>query len=130
MPPTPSTILLRRRTLYLGMGICIGLGSLFDLVLHQLLVPYLPATDSVGQAQQRLREHYINELGTAELEQAALTGTTRRLDEYSELLSPTAHARLLDDAWGQFAGIGIAAGLRAGYFTVLRVFPDSPAAVG
>lgn len=129
-PPTASTILLRRRTLYLGLGLCIGLGSLVGLVLHQLLAPYLPATDSVGQAQQQLREHYVNELGTAELEQAALTGMTSRLDEYSELLSPRAYARLLDDARGQFAGIGIAVGLREGYFTVLRVFPNSPAAVG
>ena len=98
MPQTPSTILLRRSTLYLGMGLCIGLGSLVGLVLHQLLTPYLPATNSMRQAQQQPREHYFYELGTPELKQTALTGITRRLDEYSELLSPRAYACLLDDA--------------------------------
>lgn len=129
-PPASCTISVKRRTLYLGVGLCIGLGSLVGLALYQLLAPFLLATDSVGQAQQQLRERYINELSQAELEQAALTGMTSRLDEYSELLSPTAYARLLNEAQGTFAGIGLAVGLQEGFFTVLRVLPNSPAAVG
>ena len=50
------------------------------------------------------------------------------LDDYSELLNPAAYERLLTDAEGTFAGIGIEIGLRQDYVTVLRIIPQSPAA--
>jgi carboxyl-terminal processing protease len=85
-------------------------------------------TDSFERAIQQIIEHYIVEPDRDGLERAAINGMVGTLDDYSELLSPEAYQRLLTNAEGTFAGIGIEIGLRQDLFTVLRIIPQSPAA--
>jgi carboxyl-terminal processing protease len=84
--------------------------------------------DSFERAVQQIIEHYIVEPDRDGLERAAINGMVGTLDDYSELLSPEAYQRLLTNAEGTFAGIGIEIGLRQDLFTVLRIIPQSPAA--
>jgi carboxyl-terminal processing protease len=84
--------------------------------------------DSFERAVQQIIEHYIVEPDRDGLERAAINGMVGALDDYSELLSPEAYQRLLTNAEGTFAGIGIEIGLRQDLFTVLRIIPQSPAA--
>ena len=84
--------------------------------------------DSFERAVQQIIEHYIVEPDRDGLERAAINGMVGTLDDYSELLSPEAYQRLLTNAEGSFAGIGIEIGLRQDLFTVLRIIPQSPAA--
>jgi carboxyl-terminal processing protease len=84
--------------------------------------------DSFERAVQQIIEHYIVEPDRDGLERAAINGMVGTLDDYSELLSAEAYQRLLTNAEGTFAGIGIEIGLRQDLFTVLRIIPQSPAA--
>jgi carboxyl-terminal processing protease len=84
--------------------------------------------NSFERAVQQIIEHYIVEPDRDGLERAAINGMVGTLDDYSELLSPEAYQRLLTNAEGTFAGIGIEIGLRQDLFTVLRIIPQSPAA--
>ena len=86
-------------------------------------------TESIERAIQQINAHYIVEPRQEELERGAINGMVGALDDYSELLSPEAYERLLANAEGTFAGVGIEIGLQQEYFTVLRIIPESPAAM-
>lgn len=87
------------------------------------------STESIERAVQQINAHYIVEPRQEKLERGAINGMVGTLDDYSELLSPEAYERLLANAEGSFAGVGIEIGLRQDYFTVLRIIPESPAAM-
>ena len=87
------------------------------------------STESIERAVQQINAHYIVEPRQETLERGAINGMVGTLDDYSELLSPEAYERLLANAEGSFAGVGIEIGLRQDYFTVLRIIPESPAAM-
>ena len=87
------------------------------------------STESIERAVQQINAHYIVEPRQEKLERGAINGMVGTLDDYSELLSPEAYERLLANAEGSFAGVGIEIGLRQNYFTVLRIIPESPAAM-
>ena len=87
------------------------------------------STESIERAVQQINAHYIVEPRQEELERGAINGMVGALDDYSELLSPEAYERLLANAEGTFAGVGIEIGLQQEYFTVLRIIPESPAAM-
>ena len=115
---------MRTRTLLLGglLAFIAGVGA------NQQLGIRTAPIDSFERAVQQITEHYIVEPDRDELERAAINGMVGTLDDYSELLSPEAYQRLLTNAEGTFAGIGIEIGLRQDLFTVLRIIPQSPAA--
>ena len=115
---------MRTRTLLLGglLAFIAGVGA------NQQLGIRTAPIDSFERAVQQITEHYIVEPDRDELERAAIDGMVGTLDDYSELLSPEAYQRLLTNAEGTFAGIGIEIGLRQDLFTVLRIIPQSPAA--
>ena len=115
---------VRIRTLLLGCVLAFLAGAAAHQQFHSGSAPI----DSFARAAQQISQHYITELNHDELEQAAINGMVNMLDDYSELLNPAAYERLLTDAEGTFAGIGIEIGLRQDYFTVLRIIPQSPAA--
>ena len=115
---------VRIRTLLLGCVLVFLAGAAAHQQFHSGSAPI----DSFARAAQQISQHYITELNHDELEQAAINGMVNMLDDYSELLNPAAYERLLTDAEGTFAGIGVEIGLRQDYFTVLRIIPHSPAA--
>lgn len=116
---------MRTRTLLLG-GL---LAFIAGIAANQQFGIRTAPIDSFERAVQQIIEHYIVEPDRDGLERAAINGMVGTLDDYSELLSPEAYQRLLTNAEGTFAGIGIEIGLRQDYFTVLRIIPQSPAAV-
>lgn len=115
---------MRTRTLLLG-GL---LAFIAGIAANQQLGIRTAPIDSFERAVQQIIEHYIVEPDRDGLERAAINGMVGTLDDYSELLSPEAYQRLLTNAEGTFAGIGIEIGLRQDLFTVLRIIPQSPAA--
>ena len=115
---------MRTRTLLLG-GL---LAFIAGIAANQQFGIRTAPIDSFERAVQQIIEHYIVEPDRDGLERAAINGMVGTLDDYSELLSPEAYQRLLTNAEGTFAGIGIEIGLRQDLFTVLRVIPQSPAA--
>ena len=115
---------MRTRTLLLG-GL---LAFIAGIAANQQFGIRTAPTDSFERAVQQIIEHYIVEPDRDGLERAAINGMVGTLDDYSELLSPEAYQRLLTNAEGTFAGIGIEIGLRQDLFTVLRIIPQSPAA--
>ena len=116
---------MRTRTLLLGAFLAFIAG----VAANQQFGIRTASIDSVERAVQQITEHYIVEPDRDELERAAINGMVGTLDNDSELLSPEAYERLLANAEGTFAGVGIEIGLRQDYFTVLRIIPQSPAAV-
>ena len=115
---------MRTRTLMLG-GL---LAFIAGIAANQQFGIRTAPIDSFERAVQQIIEHYIVEPDRDGLERAAINGMVGTLDDYSELLSPEAYQRLLTNAEGTFAGIGIEIGLRQDLFTVLRIIPQSPAA--
>ena len=115
---------MRTRTLLLG-GL---LAFIAGIAANQQSGIRTAPIDSFERAVQQIIEHYIVEPDRDGLERAAINGMVGTLDDYSELLSPEAYQRLLTNAEGTFAGIGIEIGLRQDLFTVLRIIPQSPAA--
>ena len=115
---------MRTRTLLLG-GL---LAFIAGIAANQQFGIRTAPINSFERAVQQIIEHYIVEPDRDELERAAINGMVGTLDDYSELLSPEAYQRLLTNAEGTFAGIGIEIGLRQDLFTVLRIIPQSPAA--
>ena len=103
---------VRIRTLLLGCVLVFLAGAAAHQQFHSGSAPI----DSFARAAQQISQHYITELNHDELEQAAINGMVNMLDDYSELLNPAAYERLLTDAEGTFAGIGIEIGLRQDYF--------------
>ena len=115
---------MRPRTLLLG-GL---LAFIAGIAANQQFGIRTAPINSFERAVQQIIEHYIVEPDRDGLERAAINGMVGTLDDYSELLSPEAYQRLLTNAEGTFAGIGIEIGLRQDLFTVLRIIPQSPAA--
>ena len=115
---------MRTRTLLLG-GL---LAFIAGIAANQQFGIRTAPINSFERAVQQIIEHYIVEPDRDGLERAAINGMVGALDDYSELLSPEAYQRLLTNAEGTFAGIGIEIGLRQDLFTVLRIIPQSPAA--
>jgi carboxyl-terminal processing protease len=115
---------MRTRTLLLG-GL---LAFIAGIAANQQFGIRTAPIDSFERAVQQIIEHYIVEPDRDGLERAAINGMVGTLDDDSELLSPEAYQRLLTNAEGTFAGIGIEIGLRQDLFTVLRIIPQSPAA--
>lgn len=115
---------MRTRTILLG-GL---LAFIAGIAANQQFGIRTAPVDSFERAVQQIIEHYIVEPDRDGLERAAINGMVGTLDDYSELLSPEAYQRLLTNAEGTFAGIGIEIGLRQDLFTVLRIIPQSPAA--
>ena len=115
---------MRASTLLLG-GL---LAFIAGVAANQQLGIRTAPIDSFERAVQQITEHYIVKPDRVGLERAAINGMVGTLDDYSELLSPEAYQRLLTNAEGTFAGIGIEIGLRQDLFTVLRIIPQSPAA--
>ena len=115
---------MRTRTLLLG-GL---LAFIAGIAANQQFGIRTAPIDSFERAVQQIIEHYIVEPDRDGLERAAINGMVGTLDDYSELLSAEAYQRLLTNAEGTFAGIGIEIGLRQDLFTVLRIIPQSPAA--
>lgn len=115
---------MRTRTILLGGLLAFTAG----IAANQQFGIRTAPIDSFERAVQQIIEHYIVEPDRDGLERAAINGMVGTLDDYSELLSPEAYQRLLTNAEGTFAGIGIEIGLRQDLFTVLRIIPQSPAA--
>lgn len=115
---------MRTRTILLG-GL---LAFIAGIAANQQFGIRTAPINSFERAVQQIIEHYIVEPDRDGLERAAINGMVGTLDDYSELLSPEAYQRLLTNAEGTFAGIGIEIGLRQDLFTVLRIIPQSPAA--
>ena len=115
---------MRARTFLLGSLLAFIAGAIVNQEIRTSTV----ATESFDRARQQITDYYIVEPTQNDLERGAINGMVGTLDDYSELLSPEAYERLLTNAEGTFAGVGIEIGLRQGYFTVLRIIPQSPAA--
>lgn len=114
------------RTFLLGSLLAFIAGMAANQQFRASAVP----TESIERAIQQINAHYIIEPRQEELERGAIDGMVGgALDDYSELLSPEAYERLLANAEGTFAGVGIEIGLQQEYFTVLRIIPESPAAM-
>lgn len=116
--------MLTLRTLALGVlcGVAIG------MLLYRILLDDPSTLKSVQQAHQQLNQNYVRAIDELDLEQAALLGMMNRLDDYSELLDAEAYERLLENARGSFAGVGLRVAADPESFTVIGILPGSPAA--
>lgn len=117
------------RTLVLGVlcGLVVGMLLHRGLMDKNALLNHL-SLRSVDQATDQLIQHYQAPLNQSALTEAAIQGMVSSLDEYSEVLDAQAHARLMANTRGTFAGVGVQVGLREGKFAVLSLLTDSPAA--
>jgi carboxyl-terminal processing protease len=86
------------------------------------------ALDLFAEVLEQVRRSYVEPKSQDELVRAAAEGMVARLDPHSELLDPTAYAQFLEDAEGEYAGVGLEVAVRKGRVTILGTLPDTPAA--
>ncbi len=110
----------------LALGVLFGFTAGF--VVYHTTLSTQASFPSMEQAQAQIHQHYWRHLDPQALEQAAIAGMMSELDDHSQLLSTDAYEQLLREAQGQLTGVGLEIGLRDGFFTVLRILQNSPAA--
>jgi|GEM_PF-1377753 carboxyl-terminal processing protease len=110
----------------LALGVLFGFTA--GLVVYHSTLSTRARFPNMEQAQAQLHQYYWRHLDPQALEQAAIAGMMSELDEHSQLLSADAYEQLLKEAQGQLTGVGLEIGLRDGFFTVLRILQNSPAA--
>lgn len=77
---------------------------------------------------QKVRTSYVDgtNLTYHELIQSALKGMVGSLDPHSEFMDSDDYQQLQDDTEGQFGGLGLVVGLKAGFITIIAPMDDSP----
>ena len=125
----------RRRSYYL-VPLFVALGALaIGLFTGNHLSAASPSDDAVGQSMKSFTSVYdVVEQNFADKVDAdkaiyngAIPGMLRTLDPHSNFFDPKAYAALREDQRGQYYGVGMQVGPRAGKTMVMWPFESSPA---
>lgn len=108
------------------------------IAIAALLVPARVAPTSrdldfastMMELRQRVDDHYVREVGDAEMREAAIRGMLGALDEFSEYIPPSGALAFNLDLQGNFHGVGILVDRQdtAGGLLIVRPIEKSPAA--
>lgn len=79
------------------------------------------------QVYTQVKKSYVEEVSDQELIDYAIKGMISELDPHSAYLDQNEFADLQNSITGEFAGIGLEIGLKAGFVTVISPIDDSPA---
>ena len=83
----------------------------------------------LGEAFERVRESYVEDISDEELIEAAIKGMLVALDPYSAYLDEEHFGEMRDHTQGKFGGLGIEITLdKSGYIRVISPIDDTPAA--
>ncbi len=83
--------------------------------------------DLFVEVVQLVRSEYVDEVKMEKLFSGALSGMLRSLDPYSQFLDAEAYKDLKSDTEGQFGGVGVEVGAKAGVLHVIAPLDESPA---
>ena len=83
--------------------------------------------DLFGDIFERIRAQYVEEVGEADLIEAAINGMLTSLDPHSSYLSPDAAKEMRFQTRGEFGGLGIEVTQQDGFVKVVSPMDDTPA---
>ncbi|HSQ69097.1 MAG TPA: PDZ domain-containing protein, partial [Steroidobacteraceae bacterium] len=114
----------------IGSGLMLMRGVLAD----RELPPRLPPPAALSQPRlldeviERVRSSYVEPLGEAQLELAAVEGLLASLDPHSDFLDASEYQELRAGSTGRYSGVGIEVEERDGLVVVVSPIEGSPAA--
>jgi carboxyl-terminal processing protease len=76
---------------------------------------------------ERIRSDYVEEVGDADLIEAAINGMLRSLDPHSSYLNPETYRDMQVQTRGEFGGLGIEVTMENGLVKVVSPIDDTPA---
>ena len=80
-----------------------------------------------GEAFERVREEYVEEVADQELIEAAIEGMLSSLDPHSGYLSPDSFDEMQVQTKGEFGGLGMEVTMEDGFIKVVSPIDDTPA---
>lgn len=83
--------------------------------------------DLFGRVFERIRSDYVEEVGDANLVEAAINGMLRSLDPHSSYLNPETYRDMQVQTRGEFGGLGIEVTMENGLVKVVSPIDDTPA---
>ncbi len=84
--------------------------------------------DLFGNAFERVRRDYVEQVDDKKLIEAAINGMLQSLDPHSSFLSAEDYADMQTQTRGSFGGLGIEVGMEDGLVKVISPIDDTPAA--
>ncbi len=84
--------------------------------------------DLFGNAFERVRRDYVEQVDDKKLIEAAINGMLQSLDPHSSFLSAEDYADMQTQTRGSFGGLGIEVGMEEGLVKVISPIDDTPAA--
>jgi carboxyl-terminal processing protease len=84
--------------------------------------------DLFGRVFERIRSDYVEEVGDANLVEAAINGMLRSLDPHSSYLNPKTYRDMQVQTRGEFGGLGIEVTMENGLVKVISPIDGTPAA--
>jgi carboxyl-terminal processing protease len=115
---------VRKSALFVGVAI---IALLIGGLVYALADNLYANLEEFGQVAAVVNSHYMEEVDSEDLIRAGIKGMLETLDPYSEFLDPKRHRALLEDAHGQFEGLGIEIAIKEGWLTVISPLEDTPA---
>lgn len=112
-------------TLLFAVGVGTGAGTGWAAAARAQ-DPYLHL-ERFADVLTRIEAHYVDEVSSEQLVDAAIRGMIRELDEHSRWLSTEEARDLEDDTDGSYEGIGVEVRASDTGFTIARVLPNGPA---
>lgn len=94
---------------------------------EQTFNPPVGEIERFTQVYTQVKKSYVEEISDQELIDYAIKGMISELDPHSAYLDKNEFADLQNSITGEFAGIGLEIGLKAGFVTVISPIDDSPA---
>lgn len=119
----------RATTVVLGLfaaGATLG-ASLGSMAAERGHDPYR-AVETFVRIMNTVEAHYVDELNTSDLVDAALEGMVQSLDPHSTWMDPETWREFQQDTQGSYVGIGVQLERFDDYLDVIRVLPGGPAA--
>ena len=83
--------------------------------------------DLFGEAFERVRDDYVDEVSSKELIEAAINGMLTHLDPHSSYLNEDGLADMNVQTKGEFGGLGIEVTMENGFIKVVSPIDDTPA---
>lgn len=110
--------------LFLGVAlICLLIGGLVYALTDNLYTNL----EELSLVASVIKMQYVEDVDSEDLIKAGIAGMLGTLDPFSEYLDPERHDALLEDAHGQFEGLGIEIAIKDGWLTVISPLEDAPA---
>ncbi|MBI4516839.1 MAG: S41 family peptidase [Deltaproteobacteria bacterium] len=120
----------RRLTSLVTITVLAGLLLLGSQMVGRVFAVAKDAYDNIEAFTNVLalvQKNYVDEVGTKQLIEGAITGMLGALDPHSAYLTPDLYKELQVDTRGSFGGLGIEITLRNSLLTVVSPIEDTPA---